>query len=226
MRFSTSSGARSSSRKLIFDETMASSRSTASSMASAVGIHFVERDVGRQRFIGREIRLVGEAVEHRRRAGVELVHRRQAEDLLDRAQDARGVVLRADDRAALGVRADAKRDRAVAADVVPAGLRVVFDREDRHLLPELRSAEAFDDAAEGEIVVGDAGARASGSPGSVPLRVIVGQAENHELRKLALLFEFAQLVQERSRRETDRAPPSPSPGSPCGENGRIVSTDG
>ena len=77
------------------------------------------------------------AIEHRRGAGVELVHRRQAEDLLHRAQEAGRVVLRADDGAAFGVGADGESRRAVAADVVPAGLRIVLNGEDRHLVPEL-----------------------------------------------------------------------------------------
>ena len=160
-----------------------------------VRIHLVERHVVREGGEGREVRLVGEAVEHRSGARIELVHRRQAEDQLHRPQQARLVVLRAHHFAALRVRADHVTRRAITAHMIPAGLRIVFDGEDARLLPKLALAERLDDLAEREVVVGDlrggrgrAGLRAAG--------VIVRQTDENEVRHLALLLELAEVLDE------------------------------
>ena len=137
--------------------------------------------------VRREVGLVGEATGHRRGGGIELVHGRQAQEQLDGSHHAGLVVVRAIDGFAAGVGADDLGDRAVAVDVVEAGLRVVFDDEDARLRPELAVADGFDDAAEGEVVIGDcgfgrlhAGARAGG--------VVVGQQHDAEVLELARLF--------------------------------------
>ena len=62
-----------------------------------------------------------------------------------------------DDGAAFGVGAGDEAHGAKATDMVPAGLGVVFDGDDAGLGPVSAVADGFDDAAEGKVVVGDAG---------------------------------------------------------------------
>ena len=71
--------------------------------------------------------------------------------------------MRAVDRAAFAPRADDEADGAVSVDVVGAVLGVVLDDEDGHLIPETAVAGGFDDAAEAEVVAGDAGVRGEGA---------------------------------------------------------------
>ena len=59
----------------------------------------------------------------------------------------------------------------------------------------LRLAEAFDDAPEREIVVGDAGG-GRGAVGARAAGVIVGQADDGELREFALRFECFEFSRE------------------------------
>jgi len=146
-------------------------------------VHLVERDSIGHGFERREIRRDGKAVEHRRGRRIELVHRGKTEDLFDRPQEAYRVVLRADDSATLRVRADTVGGRAVAAHMIESVLRVVLDPENNRIFPKAASAERFDDAAEGQVVVGHTGRRCWGTRAG-PARVIVGQADQDELRHL------------------------------------------
>ena len=79
--------------------------------------------------------------------------------------------------------------------MIPAGLRIVFDREETGILPKLAARERFDDAAQGEIVVGDL-RRGCGETGPSPAGMIVGQANDRELRKIAVLLEVVQVLDE------------------------------
>ena len=85
---------------------------------------------------GVEVGCGGEAIGHGQSGGVELVHGWQSEDLFDGADEAGGVVGGADDGSVFGPGAGEVSGGAVAADVIPAGLWIVFDGEDRHFLPE------------------------------------------------------------------------------------------
>ena len=69
-------------------------------------------------------------------------------------RDAGLIVLRADDLAAFGVGAGDVGRGAVAADVVPAGLRIVFDGEEAGVLPKPAVADGVNNSAHGQIVVG------------------------------------------------------------------------
>src|ERR1043166_1184733 len=77
-----------------------------------------------------------EAIEHRRRARVVLRQRRQAKNQFHRADHARGRVQRAVHKAAFAEGADDETHGAMCVHVVGAVLRIVFDDEDRHFLPE------------------------------------------------------------------------------------------
>src|SRR5206468_4047473 len=120
-------------------------------------VQAVGRDVAGGGGEGLEISSIGEAIEHGGGGGVELVHGWKAQNQLDGAKEAGLVVLAGDDAAVARVRADDIGGGAVAADVVPAGLRVVFDGENAGLRPEPAAAEGFNDLAHGEVVVGDMG---------------------------------------------------------------------
>ena len=79
-------------------------------------------------------------------------------------------------------------------DVIRAALGVVFECENRRVFPEHAVRYRFDDAAEGQIVVGHHGAwRRRAWPG--PLRVIVGDADNRKLRQVAVGYEALKLLQ-------------------------------
>src|SRR5262249_31751295 len=100
-----------------------------------------------------------------------------------------------DDRMTFDVRTDGVGCRAVAADVVPTGLWVIFDRENRHVRPEFRVAEGLDDPAERQIIVGNTrtGCLAARTRA---IRMVLRQADENELRKLALFFELFQFTQD------------------------------
>ena len=160
------------------------------------GVHPVEGDGDLEAVVGRCVGAVGEAVEHRRGRGVELVHRAHPKDLVNRPQHARRVVLGADDGSAPGVGARHVAGRAVAADMVPARLRIVLDGEDRHLRPELAVRQRLDDPAEGEVVVGHAGL-GCGAVGRGAAGVVVRQADDDEIRVFPTGLELRQLPDEK-----------------------------
>ena len=87
--------------------------------------------------------------------------------------------------------------------MVPARLGIVFNREHARLLPESAVADAFDDLTQGEIVVGDLGC---GSRSARPraARMIVWQADDRQIWKVSVLFEFLQLLDELTRSENIR----------------------
>ena len=68
----------------------------------------------------------------------------------------------------------------MAVDVVEAGLGIVFHDEDAGLRPEFAVGDSLDDLAEGEIVVGDLGAR-----GGIAAGVIVGEMDEEEVGPVA-----------------------------------------
>ena len=141
--------------------------------------------------VGLGVGFVGEAVGEDRGRGVELVHGGETEDALYGVDDAGLVVEGADDLVAFGPGADDEQDGAMAIDVVPAVLRVVFVDEHGGGGPELAAADGLDDAAEGEVVVGEHGAG-----GGVILRdavgVVVGEMERDEVGHRALLLVFME----------------------------------
>ena len=149
------------------------------------------------------------AIEHRRGAAVELIHRWQSEYLLDRTQDACGVVLSAYLYTTLGVGAYDVGRRAIPADMVPAGLGVILDRKNRHLVPELRSTQAFDDPTHGQVTVGHAGRRGWAVLGGAA-GMIVWQTDDGKLRVGALLFELREFFEYKVSAELvwDRHVPS------------------
>ena len=103
-------------------------------------------------------------------------------------QHARGRVHVRIDRVPLRVRTDHQRDAAMGVDVVGAVLGVIFQHENGGLRPELAVADRFDHASQRQIVIGQIGDRRWRSD-LCPRRVIVGQANDHELRHLAFGFE-------------------------------------
>ena len=78
----------------------------------------------------------------------------------------------------------------MGVDVVGAVLGVVFDDEDRSVVPVGAVRDGLDDAAESEIVVGD-GSRGTRSAGGGTVGVVVGEIEQDELRQLSSLPFFA-----------------------------------
>src|SRR5262249_20200506 len=102
----------------------------------------------------RSVRLGGEDVEHRNCRTVELVHRREPNDLFDGAQDAGGIVLRAADGTAFGPGAHDISCRAIAANMIPAGLWVVFDGKYSHGFPKICMTQGLDNLPKREVVVG------------------------------------------------------------------------
>src|SRR5438093_8104716 len=88
----------------------------------------------------------------------------------------------------------------MGVDVVGAVLGVVFDDEDRSVVPVGAVRDGLDDAAESEIVVGD-GSRGTRNAGGGTVGVVVGEIEEDELRELSSLpfsaganeiFEFVE----------------------------------
>src|SRR5690242_9493580 len=79
------------------------------------------------------------------------------------------------------VSADDQSDAAVGVDVVGAVLRVVFEDEDGGVVPVGAVGDGFNDAADGEIIVGE-GSGGSGLAFVEAGSVIVGEAQLDELR--------------------------------------------
>ena len=119
---------------------------------------------------------------------------REAEDQLHGAEHADGSVLRAVEMVAADIGADDEADGAMGIDVVGAILGVVFDDEDGGFFPDRAFADAFDEAAESEVVAGDA-CLGRGFVGRGALSVVLAKAHDDELRQRALgneVVEFAQ----------------------------------
>ena len=131
---------------------------------------------------------------HRRRGRVVRAHRRKTEDELDRPQDARGRIEGVVDDGALRERARDEQHRAVRVHVIGPGLRIVFDGEDRGLLPIDAVRNGFDQAAERDVVFRDHRARRRRARLRAR-RVIVRQPDDRELRQLAVALELAELLQ-------------------------------
>lgn len=157
-------------------------------------VHLIQRYIRRNTLEGPRVGGVLKAIEHRRGASVELIHRWQSEYLLDRTQDACGVVLRAYLNASLSVGAYDVGRSAIPADMVPAGLRVILDRENRHLAPELRSTQAFDNPTHGQVTVGHASRRGWAVLGGTA-GMIVWQTDDSKLGVGALLFELREFFE-------------------------------
>ena len=160
-----------------------------------IRVHLVKRHRHRHGLERGQVWSIGEAVDHRRSAGVEQVHRREAKNLADCPQHARGVVLSTHSLPATGVGARHVRRGAIAADVIPACLGIVFDREDRHLRPESAVAERLHDSSEGQIVVGHAGGRRGASRGGAA-RVVLRQADDHEVWVFTLTLELREFADD------------------------------
>ena len=148
-----------------------------------------------------EIRRVGEAVKHRRGRGVHLVHRRQAEHQFHRAQQAGVIVLRADDGVALGLGAGDIGRGAIAADVIPAILRIVLDGEQAGVRPEFAMAHGVDDLPQREVVVGHLrGGRGLARAGAAG--VVVRQPDDDEVRQIVRCFILLQSLMNCAARQT------------------------
>ena len=93
------------------------------------------------------------------------------------------VVELADHRAPLHVRADDQADRAMAVDVVPAVLGIVFIDEDRGLGPEAAVRDGLHEPAHGQVVVGHQ-ARGVGNAALGAGGVVLRQVDDHEVRPL------------------------------------------
>ena len=78
------------------------------------------------------------------------------------------------------------------SSMVRTGLRIVFNYEDRHLIPEFRPAQAFDHHSQREIVIGHHGLRCVRSRFR-SRRVIVPKADDAQARQLAGVFKSANL---------------------------------
>lgn len=102
-----------------------------------------------------EVGLVGEAIKHGCGRGVQLVHRWNAKYELDSSQQAGLVVLGVNDGVSFGIGTGDIGGSAVAADVVPTILRVVFDGEDAGIGPEFGVADGFENFSERDVVVGN-----------------------------------------------------------------------
>ena len=79
--------------------------------------------------------------------------------------------------------------------MIPTILRVIFDGKNACFRPESAMAEGFDNLAECEIIVRDV-RRRCGRAGSSSAGVIVGQADDHQARKLAALLELLEIFYE------------------------------
>src|SRR5262249_56734952 len=116
---------------------------------------------------------------------IELVSRRQSEDLLDRAIHVDDRVERAVDGVMPRVWTDDQSDGAMTVYMIEAVLRIVLRHENRRLLPVPALRDRFNDAAEGEIVVGDRGARRRKARAR-PLCVIVVEKNEDQVGKVAV----------------------------------------
>ena len=104
------------------------------------------------------------------------------------------VVLYTDHLFPIGVWNDAIDGRAVAADVVPAILSVIFDSENVDLFPEGRLTEPFDDPSKPQILIGHARGRSWRGGFCVAHRVL-RKSNDHQIWKFALglkLLEFTE----------------------------------
>src|SRR5215472_14411421 len=82
-------------------------------------------------------------------------------------------------RGSWGIFADHESNGAMGVDVIRTILSVVFEHKNGCVIPVWAVGDGVDDAAQGQIVVGDVGGR----PGAVGTRaagVIVGQIEQNE----------------------------------------------
>src|SRR5689334_7344018 len=87
---------------------------------------------------------------------------------------------------AAGVWADDVRSRSISANMIPAALRVIFNGKDARLRPETAVADGLDDAAKREVVIGNLCFR-FGHAGLGAAGMVVGQADDNEIRQLAAL---------------------------------------
>ena len=125
-----------------------------------------------------QVERVTEASGHGRGAGVHLVHGRQTEHQLNRAHEAGLVVAVVNDSVAARVRTGHVGGRSITADMVPTGLRIVFNAENAGVFPELAVAHGFNYFSQRQIVV----RRVSGWRGQAGFRsrgVIAGQVHHH-----------------------------------------------
>ena len=79
--------------------------------------------------------------------------------------------------------------------MVPTGLGIVFDGQDKGLLPELTVTDRFNDATEGQVIVGDAGGRRGLACGGAT-GVVIGQANENEVRQCTAGFEGLEFANE------------------------------
>ena len=79
--------------------------------------------------------------------------------------------------------------------MVPTGLRIVLDGQNEGLLPELAVTDRFNDATEGQVVVGNARGRRGLACGGAT-GVVVGQANEDHLREFTLGFKGLELADE------------------------------
>ena len=127
-----------------------------------LGVHFVDQAVIAIAEIGSKSGLrAGAAKErsHHGGAGVVCVHGRRAEEGFEGTHHVDGGVEGVVDEG-LGLRkwgifADDERDAAMGIDVVGTILRVVFEDEDSGVVPIRATGDGVDDAADGEVVIGD-----------------------------------------------------------------------
>ena len=80
----------------------------------------------------------------------------------------------------------------MCVNVVRAVLRVILHDENSRLVPRAALRNRFDDAPECQIIVGGTRFRRWASLGGAT-GVIVWQADDHQVRKIAALFVVAQL---------------------------------
>src|SRR4051812_38837744 len=78
--------------------------------------------------------------------------------------------------------------------MVGSALGIVFDDEDRRVLPEWTAGNRFDDPPEREIVVGNHRSRGERA-GRRSARVIVAEMQDRELRQVVVLYEAVELLQ-------------------------------
>src|SRR5205085_10957611 len=94
-----------------------------------------------------------------------------------------------------GIGAGDVRGRTMRVHVVGAVLRIVFDDEDGSILPVTFARRySFDQLSNRQIIFGNMRAW-RGRTGTRSLRVIAAQADDLELRKLAILLVIAELFQ-------------------------------
>src|SRR5579872_2181073 len=90
-----------------------------------------------------------------------------------------------------GVLADDEGDAAMRIHVIGAVLSVIFDDENGGVIPVRTVRNSLDDAAHGKVVVGNAGGGLA-LPGAGCGGVVVGQAQQHEIRQLGALVLLAR----------------------------------